>query len=177
MPTLIDSQTEASSILLYNVYDANHYGASQSFTGVAAILDSCKFYLKKTGLPTGNIVSKVYAHTGTYGTSSLLTGAALAVSDNVNVATLSTSVGLITFSFSGANRITLVNGTYYVLTVEYTGGDGTKYVSVYGLKPGTATGNSGVYSAGWSAQNWDCSFYVYKDDATTTKSFTLLGVG
>ena len=55
-------------------------GTGQSFTGNGGTLDSCVFELGKSGSPTGNAVAKIYNHTGTYGTSSKPTGAALATS-------------------------------------------------------------------------------------------------
>ena len=45
--------------------------AGQSFANsISGTLDSCKFYLISLGNPSGNVVAKLYAHTGTYGDGS-----------------------------------------------------------------------------------------------------------
>lgn len=136
--------------------------SGQSFSSGGGVLDSAKFYLHKTGSPTGNATAKVYAHTGTYGTSSLPTGSVLATSDTFDVSTLTASNQLITFSFSGANRITLAS-SYYFVVVSYSGGDADNIVH-----PGrdasspTHDGNAADDYGGWTATaTHDQIFYVY----------------
>jgi hypothetical protein len=168
MPTLIDSYPEAN----YNVSvdigtgAANRIKVGQSFTAIAAVLNSAKFYLQKYGSPTGNVVACIYAHSGTYGTSSVPSGAALATSDNVDVSGLSTSLALVEFVFSGANKITLANATPYIVSVEYSAGDGSNFLYV---GDDTATlahgGNYCRYTGSWGAfPTNDAIFYVYGDD-------------
>ena len=117
MATIVDSYSETNKSQVNGFGSPTFQGYGQSFTGDGGTLNSSKFYLEKRELPTGNIVSKVYAHSGTFGTSSVPTGSALATSDNVDVSTLGL-LALVTFTFSGANKITLTNGTKYVVTVE-----------------------------------------------------------
>ena len=105
-------------------------GWGQSFTGNGATIGSVMFQLKKVASPTGNAVAKIYAHSGTFGSSSVPTGTALATSDNFDVATLTTSLALSTLTFSGGNQITLTNGTNYVVTLEYSGGDSNNYIQL-----------------------------------------------
>src|SRR3990170_1331257 len=95
-----DSYSETNADGYGNLHnDATKIG--QSFNAsFGATLNTCQFYLKKTGSPTGNAVAKLYAHSGTYGTSSIATGAALATSGTLNVATLTTSAVLKTFTFA-----------------------------------------------------------------------------
>jgi hypothetical protein len=95
----------------------------QSFTGNGATVTQAQFYLNKTGSPTGNAVAKIYAetHSTAYGTDSIPTGTALATSDNFDVSTLTTTLALVSFTFSGGNQIVLTNGSLYVVTIEYTG--------------------------------------------------------
>lgn len=73
----------------------------QSFTMLSSThnLTSVIFYMMKTGLPTGSAYAKLYAHSGTYGSSSLPTGAALATSDAFNIATLTTGYVNYTLTF------------------------------------------------------------------------------
>jgi len=139
----------------------------QSFTSTGGTLDSIKWYVKKyTGSPTGNATAKVYAHSGTYGTSGVPTGSALATSLDVDVSAWSTSYSLVTFNFTGANRITLTNGTYYVAVLAYSGGDSSNLIS-YGMdNTGTHSGNESEYVTGWRySDSWltgrDAPFYVY----------------
>jgi len=126
---VIDSYSETNyADITLNIYNGSYTGASQSFTGDGNNLGSSKFYLKKFGSPTGNAVAKLYDHSGTFGTSSVPTGSALATSSTFDVSTLTTTAQLIEFSFDGT--YTLVNGTKYVITIEYSGGSGANQVQV-----------------------------------------------
>jgi hypothetical protein len=167
MATIIDSYSEenqdGSGII------SNTVGQSFTNNSGSIQLDSCKFYLKKGGIsgsPTGNAVAKIYAHSGTYGTSSVPTGSALATSDNFDVSTLSGSFGLATFNFSGSNRIQLNDSTYYCVLIEYTNGDEFDYVeNGHDESSPSHSGNQFYGSEGdWTAQNAvDVCFYVYGD--------------
>jgi len=135
-------------------------GEGQSFTGNGSVLGSAKWYLRKTTSATGNAVAKIYAHTGTFGSGGTPTGAALAVSGNFDVSTLTSSLQLITFTFSGANQIVLANGTHYFLTIEY-GGSGFPIIVGKDTTSPTATGNGAFLSGGtWSSATEDNCFYV-----------------
>ena len=166
MATIIDSYSENNQSAQPRLNSDGIFGIGQSFSNTNAnTLDSCKFYLKKGGSPTGNAVAKIYAHSGTYGTSSIPTGSSLATSDNFDVSNLSTSFGLKIFSFSGVNRISLSASTNYVITVEYNGGDADNYVSVGNDNTSPTAG--GNYSQTTDGINWgssatqDVCFYVY----------------
>lgn len=162
---LVDSYSESNRSNSDNLTNnTSVWKGGQSFTAIAGKLSSCKFYLQKVGLPTGNAVAELYAHSGTYGTSSVGTGSVLATSGTYNIEGLTTSWQLITFTFTGANQVTLINGTYYVLVLSYSSGDGTKYVQI-GLD-NTSPGHGGNYieytATTWSALNTnDTCFYVY----------------
>jgi len=143
--------------------DAGNPGAGQVFTpSQTTTLDSAKFYLSKVGSPTGNGVAKIYAISGTPGTNAIPTGSALATSDSFNVASLTGSNQMITFNFSGTNRITLTSGTWYAVTFEYTNGNGSNYVSIGADNTSpTHAGNEFYYDSGWGADNtWDEIFSV-----------------
>lgn len=158
MATIIDSYSESNFVTDTTIT------VGQSFTGDGQTLDSAKFYLKREGSPSGNVVAKIYAHSGTFGTSSLPTGAALATSDNVDVSTIGTgSYALVDFPFSGANRITLANGTKYVVVWE-TSFTFPNYVHIgYDSTSPTHGGNFSFFSGGvWNVENTrDLLFYVY----------------
>lgn len=162
--TELDSYSESNYATLAALYSGNWIIYGQSFTSsVGGELDSVKFYLKKTGTPPGNMTATIYAHTGTYGSSSKGTGPTLATSDAISASTLSTSFGLVTFDFSGAERITLSASTYYVVALEYSSGDGSNRVDI-GIDNTSPThsGNRAGYTSGWASNSGqDTIFYVY----------------
>jgi hypothetical protein len=137
-------------------------GVGQSITGAGGKLSRVRFELSKSGTPTGNAVAKLYTHSGTFGTSSIPTGTALATSENLDVSTLSTTAALVDLEFE--DEVTLTNTTKYVIALEYTNGDGSNYVLMgtdtssptHGGNASTLTGTT------WSpASGTDLIFYVY----------------
>lgn len=174
MPNLVDSYDESNQNNFTQLGSGSYTAFGQSFTGNAEKLESCKFFLRKTGSPTGNVVAKLYAHSGTFGTSSVPTGAALATSDNFNIATLTTSFQLITFTFTGAQQYLMSAGTKYFIAIEYTGGGGSDLLEPgYDTSSPTHAGNMARDFGGWgSASGADACFYVYSIPATTTYTIT-----
>ena len=173
---LIDSYSES-----YNdgntaeVYDTRRYG--QTFqNGSAITLDSCKLSVRNYATTTGNCRVKVYAHTGTFGTSGVPTGAVLATSDDLDASTFSTSKVLITFSFTSANRITLSADTPYVIVIEMpTAADYQHGISIGEDRTSPVASGNLVYSfnsgSTWIAdENIDAPFYVYGAVGTVTWS-------
>lgn len=168
MAVIVDSYSESNQSIDYEIWaNTARYQMAQSFTGDGNVLDSIALYLAKLGSPAGNMTVYIYAHTGTFGTSSLPTGSILATSDTINANTLSTSHVLTTFNFSGANRITLTNTTKYVLVIDFESGDGSNTVKV-GVDSSSPThaGNAAENDArfgGWTARSGtDLCFYVYQ---------------
>ena len=167
---IVDSYSESNQDSNGIVYSGTP-GRGQSFTSGSnptEVLDSCVFYLKKAGSPTGNAVAQLFAHTGTYGsTSGIPTGPALATSAPLDVSTLTTSYALKTFNFSGANRVTLAANTNYFIVLSYTGGDisnnvlmGEDESSPSASGRAATLNNSGVWSVD-TMFNTDVCFYVY----------------
>jgi hypothetical protein len=110
-------------------------GVGMTFTVPASgsyVIDSLTCTLAKSGSPTGNATSSVYAISGTPGSSAVPSGSALGTSGNLDVTTLTTSPVVYTFSYTGANRVSLTNSTTYIITVEYALGDAADYVAAYG---------------------------------------------
>lgn len=99
-------------------------GVGQSFTGDGLWLYRASFLLRKIGAPVGDAYAKLYAHGGVFGTSSVPLGPALAVSNPLDVSTLTGSFESIQFSFPNDQKFQLVDGTHYVVTIEYVGGLG-----------------------------------------------------
>jgi len=145
--------------------------AGQSFTGDGGTLNSAKFYLEKDGSPTGNIYAKIYAHSGTFGTSSVPTGEPLATSDALDSSTLTTTPTLYTLTFSGDDKITLTNGTKYVVVMDgITDFPNYVYIGQDTISP-THDGNKSYWSGSWNAEaGTDLIFYVYKDAPSASLS-------
>jgi hypothetical protein len=154
------------------------YLKGQSFTcGGNFILASAKFYLYKTGSPTGSVYAKLWSHSGTYGSSSI--GATLlATSAALNVATLTTTPTQKTFTFSGAEAINLSAG-YYVVSLEYNGGNGTNCAFVYLSTSDVHGGNECYFTDSWAYNaSWDLRFEVLGDPVSNRRNnLMLLGVG
>jgi len=163
MPTLIDSysNTNASSVgYIMNGYRTKEY---QSFTNLSSAynLTYCTFYLYQYNSPTGNITASLYAHSGTYGTSSVPTGTALATSGAVSASGLSTSASPVDFTFS--TPYTMSANTQYTIVLEFSGGDMTNRLAFNtdNTSP-THGGNTGFYDGSYTATpTIDMIFYVY----------------
>ena len=167
MATLIDSYVESNLDTPTYLYAGGIIQEGQSFaTSDSLTLDSCKFYIYKAGNPTGNVLAKVYAHDGgTYGSTGLPTGSVLATSVAVDATTVPGSWTLVTFSFTGVNRILLDASTHYVLILEYSGGNVSSAIGTSLDTSSPTHGGSRIWSSNgtsWTAQSGhDMVFYVY----------------
>lgn len=176
----IDSYSESNYTTATSIVSGIITSYGQSFTAVSTfvVLDSAKFYLYTQGTPSGTLVAKVYAHSRTFGTNGIPTGTALAVSDQVNVSGVpsgSGSIGLVTFSFSGANRITLTPGTKYFLTIEQDTGtsdlSNRVFVGMDDTSPSHSGNRADFTSPTWSSSSsYDFVFYVYGDTAAQSST-------
>ncbi len=176
-PVIVDSYTESNWAFSLDYLDNDSlsgggFGMNFSNSNNGAI-DSCKFFLTKIGAPTGNIVAKLYAITGTYGVNSIPLGSALATSDAVSVTTIKNAQDsnnlvvsdyvLVSFTFSEANQYALQAGVNYIMTIEYSGGTTGNYLSVGGGDSNLPTGNPVQhYGSPWTTYTGDAYiFYVY----------------
>lgn len=178
MAILLDSYSESNKDASFASYEGSvEQWCYQTFSNDSnVVLDSCKFYLSKTGSPTGNIYAYLYSHQGTYGETGGLDGDALAVSDAINVTTLSSSFSLQTFTFSGANRVGLTPGAKYCIFVTVSGGStGVNDRMNVGLDSSSPThgGNAGKSPNGavyTPTSEFDLTFYVYGEPAGVSPS-------
>lgn len=179
------SPSPAPSPIVIDSYGTNNYAATttlnvgsalvsygQTFTsGISGKLDSCKFYAFKTSGATGDMYAKLWSISGTHGTDGV-PDTLLGTSDALDASTLGTSIGIVTFSFSGANRADITAGTNYVITLDYSGA-----TSIFVARdnsspshPGNSVSkvwNSGSY--GYNTAN-DVIFYAY---GVTSVAYTL----
>lgn len=175
---LIDSYSESnanSSVLLGNGgNNSGYFYLGQTFINTSTnqmIISTCKFYLKKSNSPTGYIVAKVWAHTGTFGIDGKPTGTPLATSDEIDASTISSSYQLVTFTFSGINKTILSPNTYYCLGIFYSINDDITNRITLGIDTSSPShdGNhfisvdtGDVWNGNFFGSNsYDIPFYVY----------------
>ena len=163
--TNADGEISINCVTATGVATYSCQGVSFTTPSYDATLDRLQFYLKNHGSPTGHLQAKLYAHTGTYGTSSLPTGTALAESEIRDISTIPTSSTIVNFKFTGANKVALTPNTHYCIAVHAIDGvlNSTNYVVVWRDTSGpTHSGNSmAINNTGWVASAWDRIFYVY----------------
>jgi hypothetical protein len=164
MACIVDSYDESHYKADVTLYAGAQIQRGQSFTGSGNPLYSVKFYLSKTGSPTGLAYGVLWTHTGTFGTSSKGTDPQLALSDPFDVSTLGGSKILVELTFS--TSYTLVNGAKYVTSLYYVNGNISNCVNV-GIDNSGAThpGNACYVTADgqWHVESAgvDTIFYVY----------------
>lgn len=166
MAVLIDSYTGSTNATGLLGAGATQKGRAQAFTcNIDCILNYAEFRVKNNASATGNATAVLYALTGTYGTDAKPTGAPLATSDNVDVSGISSSATLVTFTFSGANKIDLTDGTTYCIAIQLN--NGTNYITV-DLTTVSASHSGNASSTNdlstWSGSTSDLAFTVYADD-------------
>jgi len=169
MPEIIDSYSE-DNFSAAPVLSAVHPSSTPlvSATGQTVTLSdnysitSCKFYLRKRGIPLVDIIVRLYNLTGTPGTDAIPTGAALTSSDVISSSILTDTVTLYEFIFlnpyylsSGNYGVSLeiVSGTIDLSNTVDVGNDGTS---------STHSGNPYRYcSSAWEYLSFDRIFYLY----------------
>lgn len=159
-PTLINSFTAAPNFWQSSYYgDGFWYSYGQRITvGADGVLDSCKFYLKAPSPITGTVIAGIYGYESNPNTPSYS-------SDPVDLSTITSTSQLVTFSFTGINRVNLSKDSLIYLEV---------YCAVSGLDIGhksnmTGLGLSGYHIGGgeYVASNLhDCCYYLYTANST-----------
>lgn len=145
-------------------------GVSQSFSVTnTATVKRLKVFAFRRGDFSGNVIASIYTHSGTFGTSSVPTGTALAVSDPVDILTIGTGTDnnkrSVIFNFSGAQQISLSGGTNYVFALEYpSGGVNNSRLTIEEIVPGQHEGNIATYNGSvWTAASHELAFILYDD--------------
>ena len=152
------------------------------YSGVAQSLARVKFYASKIGSPSGSVVCKLYAITGTPGTDATPTGAALATSNPVDGNSISawTSIDLVTFVFPTPYALSAT--TYYAVVMEESTFDSSNYWLV-GYGGSNSSENSLGWVSGWSVPAVSYIFYVYNglgyllNKLSVTPDATFAGTG
>jgi len=159
--------SEAETINSYSEsnYDTDNGMSADGFTqrgqalnlSKSQVITGLKFYFKKKGTPTGNVVAKIYKTTGTVGTDAKPTGTALATSDTLDISTLTTSYILHEFEFVD---LPLLSSGDFAFAIEYPDGDVSNRLKVEadGSSP-TADGN--IFNNDAGVNTFACCFYLY----------------
>lgn len=138
--------------------DGDPTATAQTFTASAdGTLGRCVFQLKKTGIPVGQIVAKLYATA-----AGVPTGAPLATSEPKFVADFNNEfLQAVAFEFTGVNAVSISNGTVYAIALEYLGVV-TDYVEVGQDNTPAHAGTKYNFSGGvWTADaGADLTFQV-----------------
>ena len=140
-------------------------GAAQSFLGNGQKLTRASFWLSRNGTPPdGTLTAYLYAHTGTFGTSSAPTGAPLATSTSINCVSVPTGTATRQdFDFNGS--FTLVDGTAYCIAIVTTctgawatNDNALSYTTSDTPYPGRRATYNGTM---WSSTNGDLCFQIW----------------
>lgn len=123
---------------------------AQSFTGDGNPADEVDWFLLKSSSPTGDMIAKIYAHTGTFGSTGVPTGAALATSNAIDASTLDGTYTLTTFVFP--SPFTPVNGTKYFVSLEFSGGNIGNWIEVG--HDSSAPTHEGNYATNLNGSTW-----------------------
>lgn len=151
----------------FNEIGNSGIGAAQSWQSesVPKRIPGVCVRLQKDGSPTGAMKVSIYAHSGTYGTSSVPTGSALVSSVDYDVSSISASATDYYFPFS--TTFVPAASTSYTVVVEDVDivGDVSNRVRIIieGGAEATHGGNSAINTgSGWTAQaTTDMVFKIY----------------
>ena len=180
---VIDSYSETNATAYITMSTGTEAtGVGQCFTGDGKKITDAKFYLSRhLNSTTGNAVAKIYAMTGTFGTNGNV-GTLLATSDNFDVTGITADVSpvLCTFAFTGAQQYITTNGTNYVVTCEFPGGDATHYLQIN--YDGTSATHPGTWvfstdgNSTWTPVDADIDIIFYVDGVSIDVTVNLTGV-
>ena len=179
MAILIDAYSVDNGAFSTSFHSTGDHGWAQSFNVTATgVLTKVTFYLIRTGSPTGNATASLYNFSGSFGSSAVPSGAALATSDNIDVSTIPTSLTLVSFYFSGANQLLLTSGEQYMISIEYGIGVGdasNKIGARLDNSSPTHPGSSSQKTVNntWSTSSHDMIFYIYVGPFSEKTTFYL----
>jgi hypothetical protein len=150
-----------SSIAVYGGFGSEG-GAGMSFTGDGGEVNKCAFELDDVGSPTGTMYANLYAHSGTYGTSSVPTGSPLATSSTV-AATVIGGANRYWVVFDFPTPYTTTSGTKYCIAIIYESGDSSNHIRL-ATNPDAPEHGGNVFqlnSGSWAATSGDDGmFYI-----------------
>lgn len=137
---LVDNFTSQGSL---DFSSNNSY--AQSFQGDGKVLKKVGWRLGRSG-GTGNVVAKLYGHSGTFGVNGTPFGLIATSTSSVDITTLGAAAE-VQFSF---DPVLLVNGASYFVSVEYDGGAN----SLLTMSRYTSNATTGNPASKTGASNW-----------------------
>ena len=151
----IDTYASSNKSAQISMYSNNNEQVGFAVTlGSDKNIQTVDFFLDKVGTPTADSVmkAKIYAVTGSVGTSGLPTGSLLATSIDVDVSVLTGTFAFVQFTFEEPYAATAGN---YAILLEYNSGDASNYVRI-GTDSSSPTHGSNAFatdtvSTGWAA--------------------------
>ena len=157
-PSIIDTYHETNRNLLTQLHSGGPTNASQSFTGTGETIEHVAFLLRKINTPTGDVTYSIHAHSGTYGTSSVPTGNALA-SGSFDIESL--TGGLVYKYITTPISFTPTEGTKYTVVVSFGGGDVTNNLAVgTDTSSPTHSGNIAEFDGSWDASSGEDAIFA-----------------
>lgn len=121
----------------------------QSFIPDGGYLIRASFKGRKYSGENGIITAKLYAHSGTYGTSSIPTGDALAISNSINISSLPSTLANIYFNFDGTYFLENIN---YCIVFELESNIATEIIASINSPNSTSySGNYSEYNTLWES--------------------------
>ena len=151
----IDTYASSNKSAQISMYSNNNEQVGFAVTlGSDKNIQTVDFFLDKVGTPTADSVmkAKIYAVTGSVGTSGLPTGSLLATSIDVDVSVLTGTFAFVQFTFEEPYAATAGN---YAILLEYNSGDASNYVRI-GTDSSSPTHGSNAFATdtvntGWAA--------------------------
>lgn len=133
-------------------YFTTTFAFGQSFTGDGKNIAEASVMLSKSGDAFGDITAEIYAHTGTFGTSSKPTGPPLATSDPVSATTLTGIMTITAFTFP--TPFPTVAGTHYVVAIRHEDSEiGALIFIGSDTSSPTHAGNASINTGAWQVRN------------------------
>lgn len=149
--------TSSASTILTAATGASLSSLAQSFYGDGNPLTGARFNLGRQVAANGNVWAELYAHTGTFGSTGVPTGAALATSATIAVSSLPTGTSEVVFTFDGS--VTPASGTPYFIAINTSNTDTGSNLTVY-IAPGDAGNQAGFQNAAWATRTDDLLYQV-----------------
>jgi len=145
---------------------------SQSFIGAASNITGAAFYLRRIGVPIGQLHAVLYSHSGEFGVNST-PSIELARSDSVEASTLPSQWTLMVFTFSGAQQVAIKANTPYCIVLEGPANgflNDANNIQIAGDFSSPSHVGSWAryrYNTWWPMTDGDIIFYVYGSNIAT----------
>ncbi len=147
----VDTYASSNQSGTVSMYSANNEDVGFAVTlSSDESIQSVKFWLKKSGSPTGLMRAKIYASTGTVGSTGVPTGDILKTSLELDSADLTTSFAFVEFTFETPHAVS-AGDVCFVL--DYRGGNASNYI-ILGTDSSSPTHGSNAFKSNTADSGW-----------------------